>query len=119
MLPMTNAAADLVLRLADERGVAPRLRVRIVAGGCSGLTWDLELGGEPREGDHRRVTEGVTVVVDPVSASHLRGGRLELGAAVANGLRTALVDDRRQAAVVVTGVLAKHVCRCGESFAPA
>lgn len=118
MLPLTSPAADLVRRVAHERDVAARIRVRIVAGGCSGLTWDLEVGAEPRDGDHRKVTDGVTVLVDPVSAIHLRGGRLELGPPVPNGVRTPVADEEGKVAVVVAGVLAKNVCVCGESFSP-
>ena len=117
MLPVQRAAADLVRELAAARGVEPVLRVRVVGGGCAGLTWDVELGSGPRTGDHRRTTEGVTVVVDTASAAHLRGATVALGTVADNGLRTGLVSADGQAAIVVCGLLGKHVCSCGESFA--
>ena len=119
MLPLSVPAAEAVMRLAQSRGVAPQIRVRVVAGGCSGLTWDLVLGDEQRTGDHRRVTEGVTVLVDAPSAPYLRGARLELGAPVATALRAALRETPDGPAIVVAGLMTKHVCGCGESFVPA
>lgn len=116
MLPVHRAAADLLRALAAARGVGPVLRVRVVGGGCAGLTWDVELGSGPRPGDHRRETEGVTVLVDGASAPHLRGARIEVGSVADNGLRTGLVAPDGTAAIVVCGLLGRHVCSCGESF---
>lgn len=119
MLPLNVPAAEFVMRLAQARGVGPTIRVRVIAGGCSGLTWDLVLGDEQRPGDHRRVTEGVTVLVDAPSAKYLRGARLELGTPPTTVLRPPLVESPGGPAVIVAGLMAKHVCGCGESFVPA
>lgn len=119
MLPLNVPAAEFVMRLAQARGVGPTIRVRVIAGGCSGLTWDLVLGDEQRPGDHRRVTEGVTVLVDAPSAKYLRGARLELGTPPTTVLRPPLVETQGGPAVIVAGLMAKHVCGCGESFVPA
>lgn len=118
MLPMTSAAVSLVQRLANGRGVAPNLRVRILAGGCSGLTWDMELGAAERADDHRRITEGVTVLVDPVSAPFLRGGKVDLKVPTSVGLRTPLLDADGRTALSIAGLLGRNLCRCSESFSP-
>ena len=118
MLPITPAAAALVAELAKERGVDPRLRIRVVGGGCSGLTWDFEIGAAVRPGDHRRAAEGVTVLVDPLSASYLRGSRVELGPVAANRLRLPTCGASSKVALVLAGLMTKNVCPCGESFTP-
>jgi len=116
---MTPAAADLAKVLARELGLEPVLRVRVVAGGCAGLTYDLEFGVVgSREGDLRRVSDGVTVVVDRASAGYLRGARVDVGTLAERGLRAPLTDPPRETGFVVRAIPGSDSCSCGESFAP-
>ncbi len=115
MLRMTDAAVAHALALAESRGCAPVLRVRVVGGGCAGLTWDLDFGEVGvREGDIPRSTGGVKVIVDGRSAAKLRGATVDLGAASATGLRAATGDGPTE--FVIRNLPTRNVCSCGESF---
>ena len=117
MLRLTDAAITHALALSKSRGCAPVLRVRVVGGGCAGLTWDLEMGDVGnREGDLPRVTSGVKVLVDGQSARHLHGAYIDVGPASRTGLRIATGDGPSD--FVVKGLAAKSTCGCGESFEP-
>ena len=117
MLEMTDAAVAYAKQAAEASGRAPVVRVRAVGGGCSGLTWQIELGAEAAT-DLRRTTSGVLVVVDPVSAEHFRGATLDFGSYPPNGLHLPLVEGPVPMGLVLRDLPGKHVCGCGESWAP-
>jgi iron-sulfur cluster assembly protein len=117
MLPITSAAAELVRSLAQEAGVDPTLRVRVIGGGCQGLTWEFEIGSGPRTGDAPHTESGVTVLVDAASAPYLRGGRVDLGPVQPNLLRHPLATAAGDQALRIAGALPQPTCGCGESFA--
>ena len=119
MLSLSQAAARLVYDAAKRTGAEPKLRIRVIGGGCSGLTWDWALGDVgTRPGDLRRTTDGVTVVVDPESATFVRGATIDAGAVPVNGLRPALDPEGARTIVLRAVTGARSVCGCGESFAP-
>lgn len=105
VLTVTEAAAKKVAQLATNEGRPEAiLRVRVVAGGCSGFSYKLAFD-EP-EGDDRVIDgpAGVRVIVDPVSAPILKGSTLDLDTnLIGGGLR-------------VRNPQAVHECACGESF---
>ncbi len=117
MLGISQTAITAVLDIARLHGAEPRVRIRVIGGGCSGLTWDWALGdvGDV-PGDLARTTAGVTVVVDPASAPFVRGATLDVGPVLANGLRPPL-DPEAGKALVLRGITAaRNVCGCGDSF---
>ena len=75
MITVTEQAAAHIQRLAD--GAPPRLRVRVIGGGCSGMQYDLQLAAEPVAGDAEVETHGVTVSVDPRSVPLLADATLD------------------------------------------
>ncbi len=117
MLSLTPEAASLVAEVAGRHGAASRLRIRVVGGGCSGLTWDWLLGdvGE-RPGDLKKTTAGVTVVVDSKSAQYVRGATVGVGSHEKSELRTLLDPDGKRTITLVSLPNAMHVCGCGDSF---
>ena len=103
---VTETAARKVRQLADKDGrPAPVLRLRVVAGGCSGFSYDLSFVDGPAELDHViEAAEGVRVVIDPTSVPIVRGSTLDLDTSLlGGGLR-------------VRNPQAVHECACGESF---
>jgi iron-sulfur cluster assembly accessory protein len=72
VLTLTPGAARRVLELARKPEHAafrrPGLRVKVVGGGCSGLSYDTEFTDGPRPGDVVVAAEGAEVFVDPKSA---------------------------------------------------
>jgi iron-sulfur cluster assembly protein len=106
-IAVTQAAARKIRALADKEGRAePILRVRVVAGGCSGFSYELSFQDGPADGDHViGAGDGVTVLVDPRSAPIVRGSTLDFNDALLGG------------GLKMLNPQAKHECACGESFA--
>ena len=72
---LTPSAADKVRDLMKQPGNegATGLRVRVVGGGCSGLTYDLQLAREAEAADQTFECEGIPVYLDPKSALFVDG----------------------------------------------
>lgn len=103
---VTDAAARKVRQLANKEGrEAALLRLRVVAGGCSGFSYELAFVDEAEEVDHVvEAADDVRVVIDPTSAPIVRGSTLDLDTSLfGGGLR-------------VRNPQAVHECACGESF---
>jgi iron-sulfur cluster assembly protein len=104
VITVTDKAAGKIRQLAAKQGADPVLRVRVLAGGCSGFSYDLAFG-EPSEGDHViEAAEGVRVLVDPRSAPIVQGSTLEF------------VDVMLGGGLKMLNPNAVHECACGESF---
>ena len=107
VIAVTDGAAGKIRQLAAKEGRAdPILRVRVVAGGCSGFSYELSFADAPAEDDHVvAAADGVRVLVDPRSAPIVEGSTLEFNdALLGGGLK--MLNPR-----------AKHECACGDSFA--
>ena len=107
VIAVTDAAAGKIRQLAAKEGRAePILRVRVVAGGCSGFSYELSFADAPAEDDHVvSGADGVRVLVDPRSAPIVEGSTLEFNdALLGGGLR-------------MRNPRATHECACGDSFA--
>ena len=107
VITVTDKAAGKIRQLAAREGMTdPILRVRVVAGGCSGFSYELSFAEAPAEDDHViSAADGVRVLVDPRSAPIVEGSTLEFtDALLGGGLR---MQNPR----------AKHECACGDSFA--
>jgi iron-sulfur cluster assembly accessory protein len=103
---VTDAAAHKVRQLAQREGRAQAvLRLRVVAGGCSGFSYDLGFVDEPAPDDHVvHAADAVRVVLDPKSVPIVTGSTLDFdGALLGGGLK-------------VRNPQAVHECACGESF---
>jgi iron-sulfur cluster assembly protein len=106
VITVTDKAAGKIRQLAERQGRAePILRVRVVAGGCSGFSYELSFDDGPAEDDHVVAgAGGVRVLVDPRSAPIVEGSTLEFNdALLGGGLK--MLNPR-----------ATHECACGDSF---
>ena len=105
-ITVTDAAAHKIAQLASKEGHAePILRLRVVAGGCSGFSYELGFADEPAPGDHVIAAgDGVQVLVDPRSAPIIEGSTLEFDPAMIGG------------GLKVKNPRAVHECACGDSF---
>lgn len=73
---LTEKAAEEVKRIMSEQSVEPgaMLRVGVIGGGCSGLSYDLRFDTEFSElNDNKADQHGITLVVDKKSALFLDG----------------------------------------------
>ena len=106
VITVTDRAAGKIRQLAArEQRADPVLRVRVVAGGCSGFSYELSFADAPADDDHViAAADGVRVLVDPRSAPIVEGSTLEFNdALLGGGLK--MLNPR-----------ATHECACGDSF---
>ena len=99
------AAVDHVRQFAEQAGKPKSsLRVSVKGGGCSGLTYMLDLVDEPQEGDKVIEEHGLRLFVDRKSYVFLAGTTLGYSGGL-NG--KGFVFDNPNA---------KTTCGCGTSF---
>ncbi len=102
-IQLTSSAARRVAFIAQKQGVDPVLRLSVDGGGCAGFSYKFELGQFAAD-DARSATDGVTLVVDPVSLDLLRGSAVDY------------VEDLGGSSFKVTNPNAASGCGCGSSF---
>ena len=104
-LQFTQAAAAKVRELiAEEGNDALKLRVYIQGGGCSGFQYGFEFGEQQGEDDVAVATNGVTLLVDPLSLQYLMGAEVDYS------------ESLHGAQFVIRNPNAKTTCGCGSSF---
>ena len=104
-LQFTQAAARKVRELMLEEGnPALKLRVYIQGGGCSGFQYGFSFDEESQEDDLAVQTDGVTLIVDPVSLQYLTGAEVDYS------------ESLQGAQFVIRNPNAKTTCGCGSSF---
>ncbi|MGH8084681.1 MAG: iron-sulfur cluster insertion protein ErpA [Lysobacter sp.] len=104
-LQFTSAAAAKVRELVAEEGNdALKLRVYIQGGGCSGFQYGFEFDEEQGEDDLAVRTDGVTLLVDPLSLQYLIGAEVDY------------TESLHGAQFVIRNPNAKTTCGCGSSF---
>ncbi len=91
------------LRQKESRPEAA-LRLRIIAGGCSGMQYRMDLAETPRPTDIVIAAEDTKVFVDPKSMVYLRGSTVDYE------------EDLLGGQFKITNPNAKHACSCGLSF---
>jgi iron-sulfur cluster assembly protein len=104
MIEMTDQAASRIRRLAADKGHPEAgLRVKVVGGGCSGLTYKMDLD-EVRQGDKVFEHAGAKLVVDRKSFLYLNGTVLDYQ----EGLMSSGFN--------LQNPNVKRSCGCGSSF---
>jgi iron-sulfur cluster assembly protein len=105
VITVTEKAAAKARALAEREGRPEAcLRVRVVAGGCSGFSYELGFDDAPADDDNVIEVDGFRVLVDPRSAPIVQGSTLEFHDALLGG------------GLKMINPQAKHECACGESF---
>lgn len=104
-ITLSPAAAARVRWIADRKGESEAaLRLAVDGGGCSGFTYRFGLAESIDADDVVTETDGVKLVVDPVSIDLVRGGAVDY------------VESLGGAAFRVTNPNAASGCGCGSSF---
>lgn len=102
-ISLSSSAAKRVAFIAGKQGKPAILRLSVDGGGCAGFTYKFELG-EAGEDDQVTSTDGVRLVIDPVSLELLQGSEVDY------------VEDLGGASFKVTNPNAASGCGCGSSF---
>lgn len=103
-ITLTTNAARRVASIAARQHRPAILRLAVDGGGCAGFTYKFELAEQPQSDDEIAETDGVRLVVDPVSLEMVRGSAVDF------------VEDLGGAAFRVTNPNAQSGCGCGSSF---
>jgi iron-sulfur cluster assembly accessory protein len=105
VISVTESAAGQIKHLLAEQpeNAGKHLRVYVEEGGCSGMQYGMVFD-EKRPDDLMAEAHGVTVLVDPFSAGHVRGSVLEFSDALTGG------------GFKITNPNARQSCGCGKSF---
>ena len=105
VVSVTENAAGQIKHLLTEQpeNAGKYLRVYVEEGGCSGMQYGMVFD-EKRTDDLTAEVHGVTVLVDPFSAGHVRGSVLDFSDALTGG------------GFKITNPNARQSCGCGKSF---
>ena len=103
-LTLTDAAAARVAAIAGKQDRPAMLRLSVEGGGCSGFQYKFELAEGVDDSDITSETDGVTLVVDPVSLDLVAGSVVDF------------VESLGGAAFRVENPNAAAGCGCGSSF---
>ncbi|HEX9047780.1 MAG TPA: iron-sulfur cluster assembly accessory protein [Verrucomicrobiae bacterium] len=98
-----RAAVEVKELLAKPENTGKHFRVFVEQGGCSGMQYGMVFD-EQRDGDHVSQHDGVTVLVDAISADFLRGTVVDFSDALTAG------------GFKITNPNARESCGCGKSF---
>ena len=103
---ISEKAAEKIKYFASKEGITENigLRVAVKGGGCSGLTYDLNITDQERESDKVVEQYGVKVMVDKKSYIYLVGTELDFS------------DGLNGKGFVFSNPNAKKSCGCGTSF---
>lgn len=104
-IQVTEKAAQQVKTVQAREGKSESfLRLSVVGGGCSGLSYKLSFEDAPAEKDLNFDFNGVKVIVDPKSILFLKGMVLDF------------TDGLSGQGFVFNNPNAKQSCGCGSSF---
>ena len=103
-LTLTAAAAKRVALIAEKQARPAILRLSVEGGGCSGFQYRFDLADAPEGDDMVSETDGVRLVVDPVSLDLVAGSTVDF------------VESLGGAAFRVENPNAAAGCGCGSSF---
>jgi iron-sulfur cluster assembly protein len=107
MIRVSEPARLKLAQLAGEEGKQPSdvyLKVGVTSGGCSGLSYKMDLVDAPTDGDQVYEDAGVRILVDKKSLLYLAGTVLEYSGGL-NGKGFSFNNPN-----------ASRTCGCGESF---
>jgi iron-sulfur cluster assembly protein len=107
MIMLTDKAVKEIKRLqeGDDASLGKPLRVQVIGGGCSGMSYKLGFDNEPAsELDKIFEKDGVSLIVDNKSFLFLTGTELDFS------------DGLNGKGFIFANPNAKRTCGCGSSF---
>lgn len=102
-ITMTEKAKNILI--SKEVGIEKFLRVKIVEGGCAGMTYDAEIDSALKSGESVVFQDGDLRIVTDTGNIHLL-----------DGLNIDYSDDLVSAGLRLTNAKSVSTCGCGSSF---
>ena len=103
-ITLTENAARRVAWIAARQVRPAILRLAVDGGGCAGFTYRFDLADAAESDDTVAETDGVKLVVDPVSLDLVKGSAVDF------------IEDLGGSAFRVINPNAQSGCGCGSSF---
>src|SRR5208283_2603136 len=103
-IEVTPKAVAKIREAFAKQGVTGGLRLGVLGGGCSGLSYQFKFDTKPRPTDNVFDFDGVQIFVDPKSIRYLQGMTLDYK------------ESLMQSGFVFENPNAKKSCGCGTSF---
>ena len=105
MVTLTETAAKKIMGLRLEEGKSEwGLRVRVVGGGCSGMSYELGWEDQAAERDNVIESHGIKVYVDTESARYVAGSEIDF-----------VENNMMGAGFAIKNPNVKSSCGCGQS----
>lgn len=106
VIEISERALEEIRAVLHKEAPGPEmgLRIGVAGGGCSGLSYQMEFS-EQRLDDTVQLFGDVRVLMDPQSAVHLKGVRLDFS------------DGLLERGFQFHNPKATRTCKCGDSFA--
>ena len=105
MIELNESAVTKLKQLFEEEGNPDlKLRVFVQGGGCSGMQYGFTFDQEQNEDDFDVSVNGVTLLVDSMSAQYLQGAKIKY------------TEDAMGASFSIDNPQAQTTCGCGSSF---
>ncbi|MCZ2075272.1 MAG: iron-sulfur cluster assembly accessory protein [Bryobacteraceae bacterium] len=104
MISVTPKAVSKIKEAFAKQGVSGGLRLGVLGGGCSGLSYQFKFDAKSRPTDNVFQFDGIEVFIDPKSMVYLDGMTLDYKESII------------QSGFVFENPNAKKSCGCGTSF---
>jgi len=104
LIEVTPRAVSKVREIFEKHAVKGGLRLGVLGGGCSGLSYQFKFDAKERPKDHVLTFDDVKIFVDPKSMLYLKGMTLDYK------------ESLMQSGFVFENPNAKKACGCGTSF---
>jgi iron-sulfur cluster assembly accessory protein len=105
MITMSETAAKKVSELRLEEGKPEwGLRIRVVGGGCSGMSYELGWEDQQQVDDNVVDAQGIKVYIDKMSAPYLQGSEIDF-----------VQNEMMGAGFAIKNPNVKSSCGCGQS----
>lgn len=105
VISITPVAVEKVKALLVEKELTDYgLRVFIAGGGCSGFQYGMAFENNPRESDTIQESDGVKIIIDPMSLPYIQGASIDF------------VDNLMGGGFRIDNPNAVSTCGCGSSF---
>ena len=102
-ITLSDRAAEKIRKLLDGNREEKGLRLKVVAGGCSGFEYKMAIDA-PAAQDRIIEKNGARILLDANSVVHLNGTELDYK------------DDLMQSGFIFINPNVKSTCGCGTSF---